>query len=235
MGAVFSVPYARLDSWPRGPGLGPRRRLHAARPHPGREGRHPRRGRTAPASDRVALMLGAEGDGLSTQALVRRRRVGPHPDGRTASTPSTSQPPRRSPSTQPGETPDSEAFLSTEPVPLGTRHLAGRAPPARRCPDGMQCWSIGEPRTEYRLWTMTLTGSPGELARFLGRAPVRESESGIRSGANLDGMRRGAAAAVACYAVETAAPAELTGAGRITALGRRDPQPTRSASPRRRR
>ncbi|MEU0900218.1 TrmH family RNA methyltransferase [Streptomyces massasporeus] len=69
MGAVFSVPYARLDTWPKGLesvreagftllALTPdekARPLDEAAPH---------------IMDRVALMLGAEGDGLSTQALV---------------------------------------------------------------------------------------------------------------------------------------------------------------------
>ncbi|MEU5975483.1 RNA methyltransferase [Streptomyces sp. NPDC047315] len=69
MGAVFSVPYARLDAWPRGLetvreagftllALTPDEKATAideAGPH---------------RLDRVALMLGAEGDGLSTQALV---------------------------------------------------------------------------------------------------------------------------------------------------------------------
>ncbi|MFF0790131.1 TrmH family RNA methyltransferase [Streptomyces spiralis] len=69
MGAVFSVPYARLDSWPGG--LDPvreagftllaltpdekARALDAVAPH---------------RMDRVALMLGAEGEGLSRKALV---------------------------------------------------------------------------------------------------------------------------------------------------------------------
>lgn len=69
MGAVFSVPYARLDTWPKGLesvreagftllALTPdakARTLDEAAPH---------------RMDRVALMLGAEGDGLTTQALV---------------------------------------------------------------------------------------------------------------------------------------------------------------------
>ncbi|KUF14094.1 MULTISPECIES: TrmH family RNA methyltransferase [Streptomyces] len=69
MGAVFSVPYARLGSWPRGLdgvreagfnllALTPdekARTLDEAAPH---------------RMDRVALMLGAEGEGLSRQALV---------------------------------------------------------------------------------------------------------------------------------------------------------------------
>ncbi|MGW0119261.1 TrmH family RNA methyltransferase [Streptomyces sp. NPDC003327] len=68
MGAVFSVPYARLDSWPRGLetvreagfkllALTPAEKatpIDEAAPH---------------RLDRVALMLGAEGDGLSPQAL----------------------------------------------------------------------------------------------------------------------------------------------------------------------
>ncbi|MDT3400381.1 RNA methyltransferase [Streptomyces sp. B1866] len=69
MGAVFSVPYARLETWPRGLeavrdagftllALTPDQQaapLHEAAPH---------------RLDRVALMLGAEGTGLSRQALV---------------------------------------------------------------------------------------------------------------------------------------------------------------------
>jgi tRNA G18 (ribose-2'-O)-methylase SpoU len=69
MGAVFSVPYARLDTWPKGLeavrdagftilALTPDEKatdLDDAAPH---------------RLDRVALMLGAEGDGLSTQALM---------------------------------------------------------------------------------------------------------------------------------------------------------------------
>jgi tRNA G18 (ribose-2'-O)-methylase SpoU len=69
MGAVFSVPYARLDSWPRDLeavraagfkllALTPADKatdIDEAAPH---------------RLDRVALLLGAEGDGLSTQALV---------------------------------------------------------------------------------------------------------------------------------------------------------------------
>nr|WP_203674533.1 RNA methyltransferase [Streptomyces sp. SID13666] len=69
MGAVFSVPYARLDSWPRDLetvraagfkllALTPADKatdIDEAAPH---------------RLERVALLLGAEGDGLSTQALV---------------------------------------------------------------------------------------------------------------------------------------------------------------------
>ncbi|MEU5158005.1 RNA methyltransferase [Streptomyces sp. NPDC020875] len=69
MGAVFSVPYARLDNWPRGLetvreagftllALTPDERATAideAAPH---------------RMERVALMLGAEGDGLSARALA---------------------------------------------------------------------------------------------------------------------------------------------------------------------
>ncbi|MFY1676116.1 MULTISPECIES: TrmH family RNA methyltransferase [unclassified Streptomyces] len=69
MGAVLSVPYARLDIWPKGlewvraAGFtllaltpdGKARTLDEAAPH---------------HLERVALMLGAEGDGLSRQALV---------------------------------------------------------------------------------------------------------------------------------------------------------------------
>ncbi|MEU6081281.1 RNA methyltransferase [Streptomyces sp. NPDC047108] len=69
MGAVFSVPYARLETWPRGLesvreagfrllALTPDEKgtaIDAAAPH---------------RLERVALMLGAEGEGLSTQALM---------------------------------------------------------------------------------------------------------------------------------------------------------------------
>ncbi|MER6984092.1 TrmH family RNA methyltransferase [Streptomyces carpinensis] len=69
MGAVFSVPYARLDTWPRGLdavreagftllALTPDEKAKAlddVAPH---------------RMERVALMLGAEGEGLSTKALV---------------------------------------------------------------------------------------------------------------------------------------------------------------------
>ena len=99
MGAVFSVPYARLEAWPRGLdavreagfkllALTPDEKatpLDEAAPH---------------TLDRVALMLGAEGDGLSTHALRGRRRMGPHPDGATASTPSTWARPPPWPSTR---------------------------------------------------------------------------------------------------------------------------------------
>ncbi|MET7762519.1 RNA methyltransferase [Streptomyces sp. NPDC005393] len=69
MGAVFSVPYARLEPWPRG--------LEAVR-HTGfkilaltpDEKATPIDDAAPHRLERVALMLGAEGDGLSTQALM---------------------------------------------------------------------------------------------------------------------------------------------------------------------
>ncbi|MFH8222504.1 MULTISPECIES: TrmH family RNA methyltransferase [unclassified Streptomyces] len=69
MGAVFSVPYARLDTWPQG--------LDAVREAgfallaltPDAQARS--LDETAPhRMERVALMLGAEGDGLSRRALA---------------------------------------------------------------------------------------------------------------------------------------------------------------------
>jgi tRNA G18 (ribose-2'-O)-methylase SpoU len=68
MGAVFSVPYARLETWPRG--LDAVREagftLLALTP----DERARTLDETAPhRMDRVALMLGAEGDGLSARAL----------------------------------------------------------------------------------------------------------------------------------------------------------------------
>ncbi|GGR20673.1 TrmH family RNA methyltransferase [Streptomyces netropsis] len=68
MGAVFSVPYARLDSWPRDletvreAGF----RLLALTPD---EKATPLDTVAPHRLDRVALMLGAEGDGLSARAL----------------------------------------------------------------------------------------------------------------------------------------------------------------------
>ena len=80
MGAVFSVPYARLDTWPQGPGVGPRGGLQAPRPHPRREGHHPRRGGPAPAGPgRADARRG--GRRPVHPGPGRRRRMGPHPDG----------------------------------------------------------------------------------------------------------------------------------------------------------
>ncbi|MDX3093009.1 RNA methyltransferase [Streptomyces sp. ME01-24h] len=69
MGAVFSVPYARLESWPqdletvRQAGF----KLLALTPHEQATGID----KAAPHRlERVALMLGAEGDGLSKRALA---------------------------------------------------------------------------------------------------------------------------------------------------------------------
>ncbi|RPK79398.1 MULTISPECIES: RNA methyltransferase [Streptomyces] len=69
MGAVFSVPYARLEAWPKGletvreAGF----RLLALTP----DAKATSIDEAAPHRlERVALMLGAEGDGLSTQALM---------------------------------------------------------------------------------------------------------------------------------------------------------------------
>ncbi|MET9481399.1 RNA methyltransferase [Streptomyces sp. NPDC006638] len=68
MGAVFAVPYARLDAWPRsldtvrGAGF----RLLALTPH---EKAVPMDEAAPHRLERVALMLGAEGDGLSARAL----------------------------------------------------------------------------------------------------------------------------------------------------------------------
>ncbi|MGW5326049.1 TrmH family RNA methyltransferase [Streptomyces sp. NPDC004014] len=69
MGAVFSVPYARLETWPKG--LDPVREagfsLLALTP----DDKARTLDEVAPhRMDRVALMLGAEGDGLSARALA---------------------------------------------------------------------------------------------------------------------------------------------------------------------
>ncbi len=99
MGAVFSVPYARLASWPAG--LATVRdagfRLLALTPDPAAASLDDV---AAHRLDRVALLLGAEGDGLT------RPRPAPPPTSPsasrwpTASTPSTSAPRQRSPSTR---------------------------------------------------------------------------------------------------------------------------------------
>ena len=81
MGAVFAVPWARLTPWPGGAGrlrdlgftvlaLTPDRRARVDR-RPGPE-----------VTDRAALLLGAEGPGLSAAALDGRRPGGTHPDVR---------------------------------------------------------------------------------------------------------------------------------------------------------
>ena len=109
MGAVFSVPYARLESLAAGPGGRARGGLQPARAHPGREGQDPGRGRARTRMDRAALMLGAEGDGLSTQRPASRPTNGSASRWPTASTRSTSARPPRSPST-----PWRRAALSSE-------------------------------------------------------------------------------------------------------------------------
>ena len=68
MGAVFAVPYARVESWPHG--LGALRdagfRLLALTPQPAAE---PLAEELAAHPERVALLLGAEGTGLTRKAL----------------------------------------------------------------------------------------------------------------------------------------------------------------------
>ncbi|MBT2379379.1 rRNA methyltransferase [Streptomyces sp. CB00316] len=69
MGAVFSVPYARLEAWPKGLETvrGAGFRLLALTPDP----KATSIDEAAPHRlERVALMLGAEGEGLSTKALM---------------------------------------------------------------------------------------------------------------------------------------------------------------------
>ena len=79
MGAVFTVPYARLDDWydalPRCP-----RGLHHRRADAWPT--TPSRSRTpSPGSDRVALVLGSEGHGLSARWLRSADRARGDPDG----------------------------------------------------------------------------------------------------------------------------------------------------------
>ncbi|MGZ3098123.1 TrmH family RNA methyltransferase [Streptomyces sp. H72] len=69
MGAVFSVPYARLDTWPTG--LEAVREAGFALLALTPDARAKALDEVAPhRMDRVALMLGAEGDGLSRRALA---------------------------------------------------------------------------------------------------------------------------------------------------------------------
>jgi tRNA G18 (ribose-2'-O)-methylase SpoU len=69
MGAVFSVPYARLDTWPAG--LEAIREAGFALLALTPDARAKALDEVAPhRMDRVALMLGAEGDGLSRRALA---------------------------------------------------------------------------------------------------------------------------------------------------------------------
>lgn len=67
MGHVLSVPFARLHPWPEALGLLPRAgfTVAALTPDPGAE---PLAGAAVP--DRLALLLGAEGPGLSSDALA---------------------------------------------------------------------------------------------------------------------------------------------------------------------
>ena len=69
MGEVFAVPYARLEPWPAGADPGPGGRLHGAGPDPGagrRADPDPDRRAAGPA----ALLLGAEGAGLTAAAMA---------------------------------------------------------------------------------------------------------------------------------------------------------------------
>ncbi|WP_069814129.1 TrmH family RNA methyltransferase [Streptomyces sp. TP-A0874] len=68
MGAVFAVPHARLENWPGGLEMTGRAgfRLLALTPH---EKAVPLDTAVAKGPERIALMLGAEGTGLSRQAL----------------------------------------------------------------------------------------------------------------------------------------------------------------------
>ncbi|MEV7241255.1 RNA methyltransferase [Streptomyces sp. NPDC093248] len=69
MGAVFSVPYARLETWPKG--LDPVREAGFALLALTPEAKARTLDEVAPhRMDQVALMLGAEGDGLSAKALA---------------------------------------------------------------------------------------------------------------------------------------------------------------------
>ena len=81
MGAVFAIPYARMTDWYDG--LSSLRkagfRVLALTPD---ERATPISSALSDAggADRVALLLGTEGDGLSSRVAARGRRGGPHPD-----------------------------------------------------------------------------------------------------------------------------------------------------------
>ncbi|CAM5595808.1 TrmH family RNA methyltransferase [Streptomyces pilosus] len=69
MGAVFSVPYARVDTWPRGLEAVGEAGFRLLALTPGEKAR-PLDDVAAHRMERVALMLGAEGSGLSARALA---------------------------------------------------------------------------------------------------------------------------------------------------------------------
>ena len=70
MGHVLRVPFAELPGpWPAIPGRAARRRAAGGRADPG-AGRACRSPRAALAGQRVALLLGAEGPGLTAEALA---------------------------------------------------------------------------------------------------------------------------------------------------------------------
>ncbi len=123
MGAVFSVPYARLDDWPRD--LDAVReagfRLLALTP----DARATTMDEAAPHRlDRVALMLGAEGSGLTARPCGRRT-PGSGSRWPTGWTRSTSVRPPQWPSTR-----SRRAARRPDPFPAPHRHRAG-APGAR--------------------------------------------------------------------------------------------------------
>jgi len=100
MGAVFAIPYARMTDWygglaaVRAAGF----RLLALTPDVSAVPVS-----KVPPGERAALMLGTEGDGLSSRWRTRRTRPSAsrwtRRPGRQASTRSTSLPPPRSPAT----------------------------------------------------------------------------------------------------------------------------------------
>jgi tRNA G18 (ribose-2'-O)-methylase SpoU len=69
MGAVFAVPWTRVDPWPEGLGHLRERGFTVAAVTPRGAGAIPLADFAAAAPERIALILGTEGDGLTAPAL----------------------------------------------------------------------------------------------------------------------------------------------------------------------
>ena len=69
MGAVFAVPWTRIDSWPGGLAVLRERGFGIAAVTPREPGAIPLSEFAAEAPERIALVLGTEGDGLTSPAL----------------------------------------------------------------------------------------------------------------------------------------------------------------------
>ena len=111
IGEVFEPSPGRLEPLPEGAGAAAGGRASPCRPHAGRRPPSHRRARVG-RHDRVAVLLGTEGAGLSAAVLRGGQPARPHPDGRGA-TRSTSRSPPRSRSTSCAREPGSQAERSS--------------------------------------------------------------------------------------------------------------------------